>query len=434
MSGYEIEMCLIDERGDVSQEIDKIMALCKAKDKKFPIVDEVSHNMVEINALPHSRIQKTALYLLDNVKQAQEICLENNLSFMPLGTYPGKFKEKLRKDNRYIYSAKALDEKKYSFFYPRCFGFHYHYTLPRGMFNNKTKFLNNPSRSRVKTTLLSSYNLFIAIDPIITTISQSSPFAEGKYFGKDSRMIFWRGGKKLKYDGMFNKNQMLGGLQPYKQTLLDLMHTLEQKDKKVKRLFRKAGVPDVFLKKKKKLDLTWNPVKINKLGTLEHRGMDSNYIDINLSLSVMMKFLLRAIQQDYYHVVPSDIGIDEPFKLEGNIIFVPPHTHVRNVWQYKSAYKGLADDEIYKACTRFYNLCKKLIYKEYHPTMTPVKKILNNRVTVSDEIISQVKKKGYSLDQNLPQEVCRQIALNYADKLMERVDKCVKIFQNLDES
>ena len=101
LSGYEIELCLIDEHGDVSNDSDKIINGCRAIDKKFHIQEEVAHNMIEITALPSSKVQRTALILINNVEQAMNVCEQHNLSCIPLACYPGKFKEKMRKKKNY---------------------------------------------------------------------------------------------------------------------------------------------------------------------------------------------------------------------------------------------------------------------------------------------------------------------------------------------
>ena len=245
-------------------------------------------------------------------------------------------------------------------------------------------------------------------------------------------MLYWRGGKKLKFEGVFNNLQLLGGLQPYKHTISDLMHSLKMKDKKAIKLFEKSGAPRSFIEKKSRLDLSWNPIKVNKHGTLEQRGLDTNLLSINLGVTVMIKFILRAIQQDFYHVIPSDLALNEPFKLEGNVIFIPPQTHVRNILQYQSAHHGLSYKEMANYCTRFYNLAKKLVYKEYVPTLKTIKNMIDKKMTISDKIIQYVKKYGYTLDQSLPQEICRKISLNYSKRLRRDIEKVKKKYENID--
>ncbi|MFH0868187.1 MAG: hypothetical protein V1831_02655 [Candidatus Woesearchaeota archaeon] len=432
MSGYEMEMCLITEKGDVSNSSETIIEQCKKFDKDFPIKKEVGKNMVEVIAMPYAKIQKSSMSFIRNIRKVLDICEKNNLYLMPLGAYPGTFKEDVWKKKRYLYPAKAIGEKKYFYYYSRLYSFHYHYTLPKGVFDKEKKVLNKKSFSRIGKTVLDSYNLLIAADPIITTLAQSSPFESGKYYAKDTRIIFLRGGRRLKFDGLYNDLQFFGGLQPYKETMYDLISTLDKKDKKFKKLLKKSGAPESYIENKDKLDLVWNPVKINRLGTIEQRGMDTNYLDVSLSICVMMKFILRAIHQEFYNVVPSDVGIKEPFKLEGNAIFIPPHSYVRNKLQYKSAYYGLSDENIYKACLHFYNLARKLVYKEYLPMLKPIKDIINKRETVSDDIISYVKKKGYSIDNKIPQEISRKIALYHCKRMVKNMEKTMKNYENLE--
>lgn len=180
------------------------------------------------------------------------------------------------------------------------------------------------------------------------------------------------------------------------------------------------------------MDFMWNPVKVNKIGTLEHRGMDTNYLDVNLGITVMLKFILRAIQQEFYHVIPSDFAMEEPFKLEGNVIFIPPHTYIRNELQVDAAYKGLQSDPIMKSVTRFYKLARKLVYKEYVPALRSIKRIIDSKRTLSDQMISYVRKKGYALDQALPKEVSRSLSLLHAKKMIKEMDRTKKIYENLD--
>lgn len=431
-SGYEIEFNIIDQNGDVNNDSKKIITECKKINKEFPIEKEVGKNMVEITSLPFRKIQKTALYFLENIEVVENICLDNDLFLLPLGTYPGQFKEKSWKKKRYVYPANVIGPDKYYYYYSHCFGFHYHYGLPWGVFDRKAKFLKKTIKSKVKKTLLDSYNFLIAADPVLTIFTQSSPFEGGKYYAKDTRMLFLRGGKKLKYDGLYNKLQLLGGLPPYKQTLSDLIQTLNKKDKRMKILFEKTGAPQDFIKKKDKLDFVWNPVKVNQLGTLEQRGLDTNYPGICLGVSVMVKFILRAIQQEFYHVIPSDIGIEEPFKLEGNAIFIPSHSHTRNKMQYLSAYEGLKNKEMLNACSRFYKLARKLVYKEYIKPIKIIKNMIDKERTVSDMMINYVKRKGYDLDQKLPKELCRNIALLHSKKMIKHLERTKKIYEGLE--
>lgn len=431
MSGYEIEFCLIDGEGNVSNASDAVIAAYRKAHKNNAVKEEVAKNMVEVTAIPHKKIQKTALYLIDNVSSVMEICERMSLKLLPLGTYPGSFRADVRYVDRYLYSAMALGRAKYEKYYPRCFGFHYHYAMPKGVFDSKSEFIKSSRFSAVKGTLVDNYNFLIAADPAITTFTQSSPLEGGRYRSKDTRMLYWRGGDRLDFGGVFSRSQLLGGLPPYVQTMSDLVSVLDMRDTRFRSMLEWAGAPKSFIRSKKRLDFSWNPVKVNKLGTLEQRGMDTNYLGTCLGVSVALKSILRAIQQDFYHVVPADYAIEEPFKLEGNVILVPPHSHVRSNLQYESAHDGLNGKDVYRYCSRFYRLASKLTYKKYMPALRPLKNMLDERATLSDKIMRQVKSSGFSLRGKVPGEVTRQIALYHAARMEREMESVRRRFQGL---
>lgn len=431
MSGYELEFCLIDGEGNVSNASDAVIAAYGKAYKDRAVKEEVAKNMVEVTAIPHKKIKRTALYMIENVTKVMEICERMNLKLLPLGTYPGSFQADVRYVDRYLYSAMALGRAKYERYYPRCFGFHYHYAMPKGVFDSKNEFIKSSMFSAVKGTLVDNYNFLIAADPAITTFTQSSPLEGGRYRSKDTRMLYWRGGDRLGFGGVFTSSQLLGGLPPYVQTMSDLVSVLVMRDTRFRSMLEWAGAPKSFIRSKKKLDFAWNPVKVNKLGTLEQRGMDTNYIGTCLGVSVALKLILRAIQQDFYHVIPADYAIKEPFKLEGNVILVPPHSHVRSGLQHESAHEGLHGKDIYRYCSRFYRLARKLAYKEYVPVMRPLKNMLDERETLSDKIIRQVKSSGFSLKDRIPQDVCGQIALYHAGRMERSMDRVRERYEKL---
>ena len=70
-------------------------------------------------------------------------------------------------------------------------------TLCRGEFLTQIHMLKMLTRSKIKDSVVNSYNMLIAADPALTCFMQSSPFYQGEYIGKDSRVIMYRGGKPL---------------------------------------------------------------------------------------------------------------------------------------------------------------------------------------------------------------------------------------------
>jgi len=128
-----------------------------------------------------------------------------------------------------------------------------------------------------------------------------------------------------------------------------------------------------------------------------------NFPSYIIPVSVILKFIFKKIQQDFTHVLPSDVGIEEPFVTEDNIIFIPAHTHVRNKLQRCAAYEGLANDEVYNYTKRFIKLIKPYIPDNYKKLMQTIYTTLDERKSMSDHILTKFKKKGYK-DTKPPQK------------------------------
>ena len=94
-----------------------------------------------------------------------------------------------------------------------CIGFHYHFSLPRGTFDrNKYFFMDKVNEIR-KKKVVNLFNLFVALDPAVTTFMQSSPYYEGKYLGKSSRTMVYRS------ESVFNRPEKLFKNYPELSTL-----------------------------------------------------------------------------------------------------------------------------------------------------------------------------------------------------------------------
>ena len=169
-------------------------------------------------------------------------------------------------------------------------------------------------------------------------------------------------------------------LQPYKVTGTDLLQIIKHRFDYWNSIMKKADINlKVFLKHGSILDTTWNPVKISSHGTLEQRGMDINHPRLIIALATLIQYISRLVQEKFVQVLPSDIGLTEPFKKEGNVIYIPPHTHVRFNLQPLSAYKGLEDKDVFNYCKGLLKLGKLCIPKNRLPLIDPLEKMLKQK-------------------------------------------------------
>ncbi len=431
-SGFELEYALIDNEGKISNKSLDLIQKIKRGYPHIDITKEVGKHMVEFHSSPTVKVLDTGIKLIQNAIKISEIAEKSGVMLYPFACYPGKFAAQMHKAVRYEAQAKIIGVERYLANAPLVYGFHFHHTMPRGVFDYNKLFLKNLVRSKIKHSFMESYNMLIAMDPALTTFMQSSPYINNKYLAKDSRMLLIRGGKKLDYmDGWFAKNQLLGALPPYKHTIYDLKLSLRRKDRKWKELIKKNNLEKSILRYKLKLDYIWNPVKINKLGTFEQRGMDTNNLSYVIPTGVLIKYTLRAILQNNLVAFPSDIGMAEPFKIEGNLMYIPPHSYVRNNLQKNAAYEGIKNKEVYSYCSKYFKFAKKLVNKSYHPLLRPIENIIENKKTMSDIIIAKARKAGYGLNDVLPEEYVREFSLDAADEFKKDLFKTKEMLERV---
>jgi carboxylate-amine ligase len=428
--GLELEFFLIDEDGFIANRADDVLRKLRKLDTTFSFRREVSKSMIEMNGFPRRRVEKAAKGVLDNIELLNETVRKLDLYLLPTGTYPGNFYPSVRKTGWYhakalTYGKNRLVKESY------CCGVHMHYSLPRGVLDKKNNVLRHMANSRITDALIYEHNLILALDPVITTILQSSPLYNGFHLGKDSRVLMYRDIKFEKFgknwEGAFNDLSKFGGFPHYMHTIEDLnQKILGRYDTWINMMKGRGCYPEKSIRTKKPLDFFWGPLRINKVGSFEHRGLDMNYPKYIIGVSVLMKALLRRIHRDYLKVVPSDIAIDTPLKIEGDTIYIPPFSKVRNDLQLRAAFKGLADPEVYNYAKRFLRLAQANMKEKYNPTVIAVKNMIEKRKTVSDRIIDMIKRKGYSFDEPVPNDICAEIAVKLGARMEKEIDVAKK--------
>ena len=410
MSGYETEQFILDNKGN----IDNSDALYKkAIEKGISVQKECAKSMIEMSCFPSKRLKTSSQSLLDNHIQLNDLANKNDMHLFPFGTYFGKHEPQFRRNKWYTIKGKILTKEKWRYA-GLCVGVHQHYALPRGIFDSNKKNIKRMDSSKINKTLVDSYNFITAIDPILTVFAQSSPYIDGEHLGKDSRIIAYRGGSFLDFKkGLYSKHRLFGALSPYKSTVRDLVSAQKRRYEKFKLLVKNEGYnSNDLIDETEILKFNWSPVKLNPHGTLEYRGYDMNYMSNIFSISTLLKFSLREIQQDFKMVVPLDMKSSEAFKVENNLIFVPPFSAVTKL-QKKSAYEGLANDDVYNYAKNFVNFAKSITNKDYKHMLDPVLKMLDERKTVSDEIYKHFNNKNSLLQSK--KEV-QESALKFSEK------------------
>src|SRR3989338_1962439 len=184
--GLEVEFLLIDSRGRIVNTADKIIERAHKKNPDCFVVPEIAENMIELGSTPSFKVSESAKSLLENLKLTVESASREKSLLLPMSTYPAQFSPKMREKGLYLFKKKLFADKFE--ITGKCVGFHLHHALPQGSFDATSKNIKANLSSKAKKSLVESYNLAIAIDPVLTTLMQNSPFYAGKHLGKDSRV------------------------------------------------------------------------------------------------------------------------------------------------------------------------------------------------------------------------------------------------------
>lgn len=425
MFGIELEFFTLNKKGDIVNKADQILDSLKSKLTKSNLTNESGQHMIEIMSNPHRSSKQTFMNLLDDMSTLLYETDNNDLKLLGLGTYLGKHSGKTRSEVRYQTNEKIRGEgMKIA---NSCIGFHYHFSLPRATFDRKTHFFRHDINDIRKKKVQNLFNLFIALDPAVSTFMQSSPYYEGNYLGKSSRMIVYRSESIFKRpEKLFADYPEFSSLNDYAPSFDKILSRVVDRSKLWKQLLEEKGVKQSDYAKEDReasiLDSSWKPVKISSHGTIESRGADMNSFKNIVGMTSVMNSLSKFVQRNKINVIPSKIGLREPFKLEDNKLYVPENKYLKNVLQKNSALRGLDDASVYKYCDAMIKLVKKITPIEARPPLKIYQKMLSERQTVSDEIIKKVEKiQGKSESHQVLPQTARKIALAYSKKMYKDI-------------
>jgi hypothetical protein len=419
MFGIELEFFLIDKEGKISNQADHIIQNLKGELAETEIKQEGGHSMVELTSFPHiSSYEVFGKFFHDLETFLYEVEV-NDLGVYYYGTYPGKSGNVMRSDTRYSAKEKILGKEEFQTA-GKCIGFHYHYTLPRNTFNPNICFFYPDIKSRQKEKVVSLYNLYVALDPAILCLMQSSPYFEGRHLGKDSRVIVYRGDPQLEFaKSLYSRQPEFGVLNEYASDFDALTKEILDRSNHWKELLKEHNLTyaDFAKKAPSLLDSSWKPVKISPHGTIESRGSDMNSLSRVLALSRVLRTISKFVQDKQVEVVPSEIGNNEPFKLEDGQLFVPEFKEVSSM-QKTAAYSGFENKNMINYCKSLLDLVKEITPVEKQAPLRPFLKMIDDEKTTSDRIIDMVKKmQGYS--DIIEEETSTQIAISESERIFK---------------
>ena len=431
--GFETEYFTLDEEGTLTNEVDKLMGLLKNNKRIYQnLREEVFHSMLEFGASPGRSFKEVYLRYFNNLKKLIEVGEQNGIRLLPLTCYPAKSQPKMRNVPWYTTQSQLLGSKTFSDAVRIC-AFHFHYSLPRGVVEKSTKRIKSLVYSKAKDIFLNQYNFLIAADPACITFCQSSPYWEGEHFAKDSRTLLYRdmvletGAKKVY--GLYVNYPMFGGLPNYEFTLEDLRNMSIKRKNAYLGILHSRGLRltrDVAYSPE--LGFMWGAIRVNKVGTFEYRGTDMNHPSYILAVGYLLKLALDEIRRQELQMLPSDIGIKEPFRREGNTVYLPPFSTLKSL-EYLSTIYGFDNSSVHSYCSALFNFVLKNARRKKLKRLEVIKGMLERKKTVSDDVLDLVRKNGYE-PTDVPDSFLKYVALYHSKKLSGEVDKAIELLSS----
>ena len=323
--GLEQEFFLVEEDGRASVRSDEFLERCEeltAGDEGTACyAPEFVMGLVEVSTPPVLTFPELERAYLENLRVALEVARSLGLRLYPLGTYPLPLEPAIREGLDYavqvltVGSARFVDAG-------RCAGTHLHLELATGTVDPNTG-ISPAASAGAAAEALNLHNLATALDPALISLTRSCPYFEGRATGRSQRTVHYRGAAAFGWQGVYTDLPQVGALLPYAGSVEELVRQqfaryeawLSAMDQAgvEQRLFSEAG-GDV-------LRPAWNPVRLNRQGTLEVRTMDSNHPRVTLTAAALIVASAERVRREGLVVTPDD-GV-HTFEVAGDSLLVP---------------------------------------------------------------------------------------------------------------
>jgi carboxylate-amine ligase len=325
--GLEQEFFLVDEDGVLSNRADEFLTRCReaavaAGRDPESYAPECARSMVEINTPPVYTLDELSREYLASLEVALDAGRDLGLRLYPLATYPLSVEPNLRDETHYQIQARAVGRERFANA-GRCAGVHLHLEVAGGTIDARAG-VSYDSTESAREELLNLYNLATAFDAALIALTRSCPFYEGINDGLAARTALYRGDPELAPHGLYALLQTVGGLLPYVGSAEELVEQqfaryhawLETLDRAGigRRLFFKLGGGLLQAS-------SWNPVRLNAHGTVELRGIDSNYPETILAISSLVSDAADQVRRESLSVLPRE-GL-RVFEVTGGTLSVP---------------------------------------------------------------------------------------------------------------
>jgi len=347
--GLEQEFFLVDGAGEPSDRADEFLSCCRKMTERAglepeSLAGEYGRGMVEITTPPASSVEELADAYLERLALALRAGRELGVRLYPLATYPLPIAPSLRKDLSYELQAATLGRGRF-LHAARCIGVHLHLEVPEGTIDPDTVVSRDAPESGRKE-MLNLYNLGTALDPALVALTRSCPFYEGLAPGLAVRTAFYRGSSLFGWEGLYKDLPEVGGLRPYVRSVEELVERHLSSYEVWLAAMDRAGVERrlFFETGGNVLEASWNPVRINQHGTVELRGIDSNYPETVLAVAALVQAAADKVRNEGLTVEPDEETC--VMEVREDRLLVPGFAYLGGSLSYAAATGGVELPEV----------------------------------------------------------------------------------------
>jgi carboxylate-amine ligase len=138
----------------------------------------------------------------------------------------------------------------------------------------------------------------------------------------------------------------VGALLPYAEDAEHLIHQQFDRYKAWLSAMDRAGVQRRYFAEAggDLLRPAWNPVRLNRQGTLELRGMDSNYPEVTLTAAAIIFRSADRVRRDGLELLPDDGVL--AYEVTGDVLRVPGFGHLGGDLLHAAVTGGAGDETV----------------------------------------------------------------------------------------
>ena len=348
-AGLEQEYFLVEESGHPSKRADEFLEACQAMTEAESgsaacFAPEFVLGLVEVNTPPVYNLSDLEREYVRNLGIALRTASSLGLRLYPLGTYPLPLRPVARDGLDYRVQVGTVGPERFVDA-GRCAGTHLHLELQPGTVDT-TAAISATASTAAREEALNVYNLATALDPALISLTRSCPFFEGRATGLAVRTVHYRGNALFGWEGVYTELPQVGALLPYAEDSEQLIRQQFDRYEAWLAAMDRAGVERRYFSEAggDLLRPAWNPVRLNRQGTLELRGMDSNHPEVTLTAAAIILGTAEHVRSEGLEVVP-DKGV-RTFEVAGGVLRVPDFDLLNGKLLHAAVTGGMQDETV----------------------------------------------------------------------------------------